>query len=176
MSQQYILNCEVSNKDPRPRSTINVNGVQIKALWDSGAGRTILSAKLFHRKDFHQPTSTINEPKVNLISATGNDLNVVGTYRLRFKTSSGYIFHSNTLVVDNLSTPLIIGIDTMEREGVILDTKRRTITIKRDDKLLAQTVYELRATKKVTIAPKQEKAISCASTGNRHNTDVLITP
>ena len=111
--------------DKRPVATLPVNDRPVQALWDSGSDVTCLALREFNlMKDRPSLTPSYS----NLTAANGHPLQVLGTANLRYKIGKQTL-NWNTIIVRNLKSPLIIGVDLMGHHHVAIHVGARKITI-----------------------------------------------
>ena len=115
-----------AKRDRRPRVDVKANGHQVRGLVDSGADLTCLQWEEFIRmkerpalKPYHNRLST----------ASGQPLHVHGVAPIKYQFGKTIITW-DTVIVQNLRSPLILGIDFMEASGMILDAGKRQLTLR----------------------------------------------
>ena len=112
--------------DRRPRVDAEVNGHKVRGLLDSGADITCLKWEEFLKmgqkprlRPYHNRLST----------ASGEPMQVMGAAPIEYRLGKTIITW-NTVVVRNMKSSCILGMDFMEDNGVVLDAGKRRVTIK----------------------------------------------
>ena len=112
--------------DKRPRVDTKVNEHKVRGLIDSGADITCLQWQEFLRmKDRPQ----LRPYQSRLSTASGDPLQVMGVAPMKYQFGKMSITW-DTVVVRNLKSPLILGIDFMEAHGMVLDAGKREVTLR----------------------------------------------
>ena len=99
-----------------------LNNCDTQILLDSGASCSVMQA------DHTLLADLVKSDTITLINADGSKLTPLGT--ITAKLDLGIITVDHTLVVvEHLSTPVILGCDFLTTHGVILDFKANTFHI-----------------------------------------------
>lgn len=122
----FKLESSLKQDKQRPMVHLNVNGWQIKALFDTGAQITCMKQSIFN-KIF--PAS--QKPKQlrttgNVTAADGQQLKQIGTYQLPF-TFNGKNYEYPCKVLGNLNEDMIVGINFMHLTGLSYDAGRKEL-------------------------------------------------
>ena len=170
-----ILSCakgqeKTGNDDNRPRAAIQVGDQEIEALFDSGAGVTIVAWKVYLQM-MNTPKMTAFGTRLN--TANGGKLDVKGQTILPMKIGSRRCWRP-CIIVDGLNAQCIIGIDTMEAEGISIEAKRRVIRIERGSEKIERS-GELKCTKRRKLAPGKVEKIKVQYDGEVKNANILVT-
>ena len=115
--------CRMSNRDERPVTEIEINGINAECLWDTGASITAISWAQYKKLKSKPPLFKYNN---YLTAANGQGINARGVATLDYKIGN-YKFQHNTIILDNLQTNIILGIDLMNKHGFSLDLQNRKI-------------------------------------------------
>ena len=112
-------------EDRRPRATLPVHDVPVQSLFDSGSDVTCLSWRKFCQMK--------NRPQLRpyhsrLTAANGEDLEVLGVADLRYAIGKKVITWG-TIVVRNLKSESIIGVDLMNHHDVCIHMGKRLISV-----------------------------------------------
>lgn len=112
------------NRDPRPYLSINIEGIPLVALLDSGAARTVIGEKgLWILGKIQAKIQTIKNKFVETADEGRHE--VVGQCRLAISLE-GRTREITILVVPSLNQTLILGIDFWTRMQIITDMTNRT--------------------------------------------------
>lgn len=152
-----------------------VQGLKVRAIWDTGAQVTLMDASLTNSDNFDNAFPPLPLPSISLVSASGTPLQVQGYGLLRFQTPSGHLFFRPTFLIRNLPTPLLIGIDTMKQEGVTINTASNHISFNPspDPSPPAQV---LTVSKSRTIPARSELTLTCSVPPQLHSQELLVSP
>ena len=101
--------------------TGNINGHRTDILLDSGASCSVVCSHYIPPADIQPITS------ITLLNADGSSLSPVGTTTAQVALN-GLDTHHNFVVVNDLSTPVILGCDFLLKHGVLLDFGKSTFT------------------------------------------------
>jgi len=103
---------------------MNVCGVQTVALVDTGASRTLMTKALYYKLPVNK--HNLYPSHVNLASYTGHHISVLGETTVPIGHRKGL----RVLVVDGVEdTPLLIGNDSLQQAGSVIDYLTNTVTI-----------------------------------------------
>ena len=102
----------------RPNSTIEIGGIKVKTLFDTGSTVTLCQSKLFNTMFDAGTLGRLNSnPDRNfpeLTSANGSPLQVRAAKTVPIPLSTRKTRHHLVYFVRNLQVPAIIGMDFME--------------------------------------------------------------
>ena len=124
-------------EDKRPLATLPVNDRPVQGLWDSGSDVTCLAQREFNLMKDRPPLKPYDS---NLVAANGHSLHVLGTANLRYRVGERE-FTWDTIIVRNLKSPLIIGLDLMEHHSVAIYVGKREISVGPDANSARSTVH-----------------------------------
>jgi hypothetical protein len=173
---KYLINVgcvpERGVGDNRPHLRIGVQGVDCNTLFDTGSEVTLMSKGLYNCATNQ---NTLQETSVSLHAANGTQINVQGVANVEFDLK-GYRFIRPVMVMRGLKTGCIIGQDTMEAEGIIIDVGKCRITFARAPP--AQTKYAVVLTKAYTLEPHSERMayMKTIKSNPTCDTEVLVEP
>ena len=130
------------------------------ALIDSGASVSVIDSKLLSKLHVKIQSLTNSQPRA-LFSADGNRLNVLGTCILPVKIN-GVVTDLRFLVLENLPSKLILGVDALDKCKAKLNFETRTLSL--FDDLISvslrnsydSTVGVARVAKKCRLNPHSE--------------------
>ena len=112
-------------EDKRPRATLPIHDVPVQSLFDSGSDATCLAWRKFClMKDRPRLRPYPNR----LTAANGEDLEIAGVADLRYKIGRKVITWG-TIVVRNLKSESIIGVDLMHHHDICINMGKRLISV-----------------------------------------------
>ena len=118
-----LVCCGIMKNQERPTSHLTINGLKAMALWDSGADLSCISGSLWKRIKKKPPLIPYRN---TLTAANGQVIRSRGVARLHFQFGD-YKFDHNVVVLDELKTDIIVGVDIMRQHNIVLDMGRRKI-------------------------------------------------
>ena len=149
ISTMMCCSMMMSREEKRPTTELTVNGTKAVALWDSGADCTVCSAEFFRSlKD----KPVLMKYTSGLTTASGDPIKAKGLAKLRIRIGNYDVYHE-TVVLENLRTPFIIGVDLMEKHNYIIDIGNKKI--KRTHKTMKDDEYGIYAPKNFHLEPLQ---------------------
>ena len=107
---------------------VEVNGVKIRALIDSGATKSI--APIYLAQSLGITLNPTDNRRKWLMADNSSALSVLGTAKVRL-TLGGSIIEQELVFTDKLAYDLIIGVDVLAELGCRIDYSRRTIETER---------------------------------------------
>ena len=125
----------------------------MEALFDSGAEATLINLDTY--RCLTRPPS-MTTYSTQLTTANGSQIKVMGQANVKF-TIAGQAFRHPTVVVAGLRSPCIIGADFMEKNGVVIDMKRKRIVV--NSEIDEKNVCRVYAKKAVKLSPGMTKDI-----------------
>jgi hypothetical protein len=134
----------------RPTMTVTINDTKIPALFDTGASISVISWRAFLRLS-RRPR--LQQEHITVKAANGKPLQVRGTALFNIQIGS----RSSTrpfIVVDSLSSDLIIGSDIIAAEQLIIDVADKKIYPKHSQP--SQTNVAV-ITSPITLQPYEEQ-------------------
>ena len=156
-------------KDYRPKTEVEVAGVRVNALWDTGSIITIISQAVFSRLQYH-PVALPIPPFVKIRAANGGQLDIVYYCYVTFQCL-GRTMTRPTYVISNLSTGCILGADTMREERIMVDMELSEVYFKPG--VPARQLY-LRTTKSVQVAELSDLLIPCQVVSTGESNDMIL--
>ncbi len=119
----------VSDKSTPPRIAIKVGGYNFKALFDSGAGRSLINSKIYAkvREGIESFSSDVG---IELYDINNRRLSTKGTIGLRFflsdeKDQEPLI--QKFIIVDDITEDCVLGLDALYGHKFMFDGRERTI-------------------------------------------------
>lgn len=110
------------------KASLTVQGVNVDALFDTGATRSFVSLNLAEKLGYLK----YDKPKEALLAVKGAKAPIVGEVVARVKVLNYELPLSHVFgVVEGLSRDVIIGMDIMEPYEIIVDPKGGKIAFKR---------------------------------------------
>ena len=111
--------------EKRPTSNVKVNNTVINCLWDTGADLCAMSTRTAKRLAI--------KPKIRpyyntLTAANGQEIRSQGIARVKFDLGNNIEFEHDVVVLDQLKSDLILGVDLMHKQGLIIDLQNKRIT------------------------------------------------
>lgn len=139
----YVL--EQSNNDQRPYVTIDILGIKILALLDSGANRTILGGTGW---EILSSIGLMPDKKINPLCSVANGSSVpsLGTITLPIKLKDK-VTVVDVLVVPEIPHTMILGVDFWKAVGIIPDIFRGEFQFSAIDLATVQTTNSVLQTK-----------------------------
>lgn len=131
-------------------SEVKVGNVDTNAIVDTGSAKSLISSKLFNElsERWQSQLIPLKEIDVNLKSATGNELKRLGTIKLPVAFGSQSVGKLEFVVIENLHSKVIIGMDMlMERFGP-LDIKEQELVYLCSDKSKSPVKIKLKPPRK----------------------------
>lgn len=157
-----------------PRVTIKVGDAKIKALFDSGAGKSLLNSKIYPSlsRGIERFSS---EVKIELYDINNRRLNTKGTITLRFhlegETDQEPLIQE-FIVVDDITEDCVLGLDALYGHKFMFDGRERTIyRIKEPDQFFDHEPVMIVA-RKIKIAPFTASVIESERGGGKLPLDV----
>ena len=148
------LFCCSYSRTVRPIAPVTVGDKEkVEALFDSGAEATLINASVYQRLMRKPPLSVYS---TQLTTANGSRIRVLGQSNLLY-TIAGRQFKHPTVVVEGLKSSCIIGADFMERNGIIIDMKRKKIVVNTEAE--GRNLCSVMVKRTVTLGPGVTKAI-----------------
>lgn len=109
---------------------IELKGVSIKALVDSGASVSCIAQSLFQE---HSNDQQLESPKVSKVQGVGgNQIRVLGQVSLQFLIGSKSVSHK-FLVLDSMVQPIILGLDFLQAQSASIDLGANKLILKDQD-------------------------------------------
>ena len=108
------------------RLMIQIGNVKMRALVDSGAVLSIISAHTFYKID---PIclKKLKNDDIKFVGFAGQNMRAVGHYRATIKLENGHTFQHEFYVIPNITEECILGLDFIHNQGFILNGRKRTI-------------------------------------------------
>ena len=147
----------IKRNEKRPMSDVTINGTKINCLWDSGADITVCSYATWRKLKNRPMLMRYNH---GLSTANGGPIQVRGYAKLRLKIGNYECYHE-TVVLDDLRTDFIIGVDLMEKHNYTLDIgnkkiKRSMVSI---NGILDKPGYDIQSPRNFRLEPLQVASI-----------------
>ena len=111
-----------ARESARPHIGLRINGIKVNALVDSGSCRTLMNGELYECLKLPPPTRSAPD----LVTLTGTTVPTAGVVDVRL--SSGLMLN-NVVLTSGMGVPLLIGTDTLEANGGILDYSRNVLLL-----------------------------------------------
>ena len=120
-----LINSPLKLKTSATYTHLKINNKKFKVIIDSGAESTLMNYKTAKLLDL-----IIKEPDDNVkyIAANGETLKTMGWSIIEVEMAS-YKFHQKCIIINNLSTDVLLGTDTLNNHGMILNYKDKTIGV-----------------------------------------------
>ena len=125
----------------------------MEALFDSGAEATLINLETY--RCLTRPPPMMNY-STQLTTANGSKIKVMGQANIKFAIA-GQSFNHPTVIVAGLRSPCIIGADFMEKNGVVIDMKRKKIVV--NSEINEKNVCRVYTKKAVKLSPGMTKDI-----------------
>ena len=113
--------------EKRPIVNISVGGAIIKALLDTGSAVSIFNSQLL--KTLGPRSRRVQNKQLDLRAANGQSLSV-RDHRLADITLNNRTTPTEMIFVDNLQVPCILGMDYLQKAGIIIDAGERKLLFK----------------------------------------------
>jgi len=159
--------------------SVFINHRKVKALVDTGAGRTCVSKRIIDKCNLHVEPFKPGQ-LCNFTTANGGMLNAIGTVTIDYNLN-GLIVPFETIVLDNLSESCIFGSDFLDATSARMDFGAGTISF--EDGLVvvpvsssANKINYVRAMSRTVLPPMSESIISVKVGKQFAKTTSLIEP
>ena len=157
--------------EKRPIVNISVGGAIVKALLDTGSAVSICNSQLL--KTLGPKSRRVPNKHLDLRAANGECLRV-RDHRLADITLNNRITPIEMIFVDNLQVPCILGMDYLQKAGVMIDAGERKLLFKstntRSDK---QSNFYVSSEADITIQPLEEFKVSFSTPANFHGKGLI---
>ncbi len=152
--------CAISHTADRPHITVTAGSIAIRALYDTGAAPNVVHATVF-RQLAKQGAVIRRLHEAAAIRTAGNEhVKSAGAFILRL-TVGGRPYTGPFTVVDDLSSPMILGMRAARDLSLDFSATDNTFCFRTDDE---NRKIEINAAKKVAVAPRQSKRLHCIAT------------
>ena len=120
-----------STNVPRPFINVqSIKGVTTHWLYDTGAKITVLALREFRKIPIELRPTKI-PVNLKLESASNNVIKVIGSYNMPIVVNNKKVTHP-VIVVENLNTPAIMGIDLIDKLGISYNSRNREFIFETD--------------------------------------------
>ena len=162
------LQTKVSNESlsvPRPFIKVqSLPGVTTNWLYDTGAKVTVLALREFRKIPVEK--RPVRKPSnVRLESASTNVIRVVGEFELPITVNNHTIKH-NVLVVDNINSPAIMGIDLIDKLGISYNSRKRIFTTETSEPVFTTAALSTLASQIIPAFAVMPIRLSSLTTGS----------
>ena len=149
--------------DKRPHVDVNFNGVNVKALVDTGAGMSVVSEAVVKRMPFrHQLKQVPMDPNLRLSSVSGQSLDILARYAFKIEMLGRSIYRPFYVVSNMHHHAVILGIDFICEQQLVIDSddvffkKLSQLDDKLNVNLKPQTdvVLEPRSVQPIAVIPR----------------------
>lgn len=142
----------VSNSDENnlPYIDVDFGSVAISALLDSGAMRSILSKKLFEKLLLHKLVKRVQNTKIQCVTATKQNVSIDCCATVKVKIE-GFSWYIPFLVSDDVGLDVILGVDVIEKTGMVIDLKDKIFYFK----FYKNHYFNLNSVSKAKTLPKE---------------------
>ena len=139
----------------RPHGKLQIINVVVNALFDTGSTITLLSGETYDR---FWPKPTLKKMEIPIRAAQGSQMDVRGIMTETVTARGGSVKMIRPfVVVNNLSSECIIGMDTIKEEGIEIDLPNRKIIYPHQEN--TYDCYSVYASRKTIIAPWEERIV-----------------
>ena len=126
----------------RPHITVKtIQGPTSTWLFDTGADVTVMAMREF-RKIPIEKRPIKKPPTMKISSASSDSLKIVGVYELPITVMNKTVNH-NVIVVNNLNSNAIMGIDLIEKLGLVYKARKKTFVFEEEEPQLKQATMEV---------------------------------
>ena len=154
---------------------LNVGGQNVRALLDTGASITVMSAN-FLQKTCHNGAKLMKPIHQNIKGVTGNYLQVLGMLDIGLDIDNVKFKH-RVHVIEDLHHSFILGLDFLTANHANIDFNSNTLTINNNHVCQIITNSGLaRTTKSVVIPKRSETTISVLVSRCKNGDQVLLEP
>ena len=127
----FNLNCfnkEADKYNKRPFTTTKIHENKISALLDTGASISAMSYNTFIRLFGPSRFKQLAIPNIpHVTSANGQRVEITGRYRIPIILANDQIYNHDIFIVRNLSCSLILGMDFINKYGLITHGGHRRV-------------------------------------------------
>ena len=113
----------LTREERRPTTDLWINGTKIRCLWDSGADITVCSYETWRKLKYRPPLMRYD---TGLTTASGQSIHARGIAKLKMFIGQYETYHE-VVVIDNLKTDFIVGVDLMEKHNFVIDLANKRI-------------------------------------------------
>ncbi len=110
-------------------------------LFDTGADVTVLAMREF-RKILIDKRPVKKPPTMKISSASSDSLKIVGVYKFPFTVMNKTMKH-NVIVVNNLNSNAIMGIDLIKKLGLVYKEQKKTFMFEEEEPQFKQATMEV---------------------------------
>ena len=157
------------------RLMIQIGNVKMRALVDSGAVLSIISAHTFYKID-PKCLKKLKNDDIKFVGFAGQNMRAVGHYRATIKLENGHTFQHEFYVIPNITEECILGLDFIHNQGFILNGRKRTIMYEQDGEqvsLIARVVVNEPV--EIPVAENNEPAIEHLSKYEKSKISELLS-
>jgi len=151
-----VYNCYENNEMNKIKHKIEILGKindQYKLLLlDTGASKTVI------HKDTIQCNNIINKNNIYLETANNSKLNVLGSTMIKIEIGPIIIDHE-AIIIDNLCSPILLGLDFMKRVRTILNLKDGLITFNFNNQEITLSLEYEKIKTDLNYVPHEEMSV-----------------
>jgi hypothetical protein len=126
----------------RPNITVKtIQGPTSTWLFDTGADVTVMAMREF-RKIPIEKRPTKKPPTMKISSASSDSLKIVGVYEMPITVMNKTVTH-NVIVVHNLNSNAIMGINLIEKLGLVYKARKKTFVFEDEEPQFKQATLEV---------------------------------
>ena len=149
--RQYISEILKHTFDKIPRIPFKSNGIEFRALFDTGTSKSIMNIELFKKID-PKRTSLSPEVAVDLYDVNDRKLKTLGTARLEIIHGNDKLLQS-FIIVTGTHEPCIVGLDGLQKHNFCFNCGENTIFRLRPTDTFGKNGSVLSLDKSVTLPP-----------------------
>ena len=164
----------MSDSTTPPRVTLSIGNLKFKALFDSGAGKSLINSDLYRRLE-NGIERFSSEVSVELFDINNRRLTTRGTISLRFHLvgeTDGEPMVQEFIVVDNITEDCVLGLDALYGHKFMFDGRERTIYRLKEPNQLSPHEPVMIVAKKIKIPPFSASVIESERGGGKLPLDV----
>ena len=116
---------DTTDNDKRPHAVIQGKNKSYSALCDTGSEISLVNAAIFEKEKMHWKGKLGETDGVNVITATGGAINIIGKSILRFKIGKRFTIHE-FFIAEGLEADILLGADfALEQNIAIVNNGER---------------------------------------------------
>ena len=144
----------------RPLINTNIEGIKVKALFDSGAEKSAISHDIWKQIIRQKPMlkELLVPCKVRLLTAGKTVLKLIGQVKMTLIYESNDGIRRTThdfIIVDNLNQKALIGVDLMGKQKIVINTHNGTISHEKEymrkRRVIKNEINELKSVASCTV-------------------------
>ena len=170
--RQYISEILKHTFNKVPRIPFQSNGIEFRALFDTGASKSIMNIDLFEKID-PKMTSLSPEVEVDLYDVNDRKLKTLGTARLQIIHGSDKLIQ-NFIITTGVAEKCILGLDGLKQHSFCFNCGENTIFRLRPTDTFGQNGGVLSLEKSVTLPPHSSSIFLLSANEEESNEEIKV--